>query len=124
MVWIKGHAGIEDNERCDRLAERAMRGDDLRRDDGFSQASPKPKKRISPQPKLPPAASPKATTQRRPSPKKAGDLCRQCGTPLVRREAKKHKADAAYHFTWHLYCENCGRMYQVEEAKVFRKVDK
>jgi ribonuclease HI len=123
MVWVKGHAGIEDNERCDQLAERAMRGKDLPADDGFSQLSRKPNKKTSPQPKRIPTASPQATKRHPPRPKLPGDLCRHCDTPLIRREAKKHKPGAAYHFAWHLYCENCHRMYQVEQAKVYRNIE-
>jgi len=32
--WVKGHAGDEENERCDELATRAADGDDLLEDTG------------------------------------------------------------------------------------------
>ena len=35
--WVKGHAGTEENERCDELAVSASRGDDLAVDEGFSE---------------------------------------------------------------------------------------
>lgn len=35
FVWIKGHAGHPENERCDRLAVAATRGDSLKTDFGF-----------------------------------------------------------------------------------------
>jgi len=33
--WVKGHAGHAENERCDELANTAVRGRDLLVDDGF-----------------------------------------------------------------------------------------
>jgi len=33
--WVKGHAGTEENERCDELAVAASKGDDLDVDEGF-----------------------------------------------------------------------------------------
>lgn len=33
--WVRGHAGNEDNERCDRLATEAARKDDLSPDPGY-----------------------------------------------------------------------------------------
>ena len=35
FVWVKGHAGTRENERCDALATRAMRGQVLAVDEGF-----------------------------------------------------------------------------------------
>ncbi len=35
FVWVKGHAGTRENERCDALATRAMRGRELVVDEGF-----------------------------------------------------------------------------------------
>ena len=35
FIWIKGHAGHEFNERCDRLAVGSSNGDNLLDDEGF-----------------------------------------------------------------------------------------
>ena len=35
--WVKGHAGHEENERCDRLATGSAEGTDLLTDQGFSE---------------------------------------------------------------------------------------
>ncbi|MEB3886569.1 ribonuclease HI [Lyngbya sp. CCY1209] len=35
FVWVKGHAGVEENERCDRLAVAASREENLPPDPGY-----------------------------------------------------------------------------------------
>ena len=35
FVWVKGHAGIPENERCDRLAVAAAHGSNLQDDEGY-----------------------------------------------------------------------------------------
>lgn len=35
FIWVKGHAGHEFNEICDRLAVNAYNGDELKIDEGF-----------------------------------------------------------------------------------------
>ena len=37
FVWVKGHAGHPENERCDQLATAAADGQGRLRDDGFEQ---------------------------------------------------------------------------------------
>ena len=37
FVWVKGHAGIPENERCDRLAVAAAHQSNLQTDEGYSQ---------------------------------------------------------------------------------------
>ena len=36
FVWVRGHAGIPENERCDRLAVAAAKGINLPADEGYS----------------------------------------------------------------------------------------
>lgn len=36
-VWVKGHAGHPENERCDLLATTAADGDDLKEDVGYTE---------------------------------------------------------------------------------------
>ena len=38
FVWVRGHAGNKENERCDRLAESAARQRNLSADDGYERA--------------------------------------------------------------------------------------
>jgi ribonuclease HI len=38
FVWVKGHSGLRENERCDQLSMAALRKKNLPIDDGYEQA--------------------------------------------------------------------------------------
>ncbi len=112
MIWVKGHAGIDDNERCDQLAVAASQQPSLPPDEGYQ-----------PGPNDPGAPSRNAGGDRAAISKEkiteVGQACRKCGTPVEKRIPKKKtvKANQAYYFAWYLYCPGCKAMYMVEEAK-------
>jgi ribonuclease HI len=40
--WVRGHEGIEENERCDVLAQTAALGEELGIDEGYEQPVTEP----------------------------------------------------------------------------------
>lgn len=111
MVWVKGHAGLADNERCDTLAMAACRLSDLAPDPGYVEIATEEPARRAGSGEVIPGTNRKITAE--------GQLCRHCGTPVVKRvpRQKKLKEGQTYYFAWHLYCPRCKAMYHVEEAK-------
>ncbi len=99
FVWVKGHAGIRDNERCDQLSMQFLGKRDLPADEGFEQ-----------RPETESADQMKITHE--------GQPCRKCSTPVVKKTPRnKPKRDQAYYFEYYLYCPQCHTMYMVEDAK-------
>lgn len=93
--WVKGHAGNLENERCDQLAEAAMRQPDLPVDEGYENRSDSCGIRLEMQ---------------------AGDPCRKCSTSVIKQTPnKKPKGDFYYEF--HLLCPQCEAIYQVESSR-------
>lgn len=112
MIWVKGHAGVDDNERCDQLASTAMQQPDLPPDDGYAPApatTHHPTASVD-QPKS--LASKTKMTE-------VGQPCRKCETPVVKKVPKKKpvKSGQTYYYDWYLFCPGCKSIYMVEDAK-------
>lgn len=108
MIWVKGHVGIEDNERCDQLAMAACQLKGLLPDLGYEVGIDRGHGQKE---------------REHEGPERAAALdqpCRKCGGRIVRRESKRKppKPGQQYYYSWHLYCTGCQRIYLVEEAKV------
>jgi ribonuclease HI len=97
FVWVKGHAGQKENERCDWLSYRALEQADLPADEGYEQRPATEGKHL------------KITQE--------GQPCRKCSTPVVKRVPRRRQKTGRVYFEYYLYCPNCQTMYMVEEAK-------
>jgi ribonuclease HI len=101
--WVKGHAGDTYNERADRLSYAAIESSNLLEDEGYLRQMELEE------------LSPSKITE-------AGQPCRKCGTPVVRKVPKrKPKPDQAYYYEYYLQCPECGTTYIVDAAK--RSID-
>lgn len=97
FVWVKGHVGHAENERCDQLAFSALKQQDLTPDAGYEN---KPQDE---------GEKSKITEE--------GQLCRKCSTPVIKRIPKKPKKTQACYFEYYFWCPKCSTMYMVEAAK-------
>ena len=95
--WVKGHAGVLENERCDQLAMAALRQAHLPVDDGYEN---KPE-----------------TEGVRPD-MQEGEPCNKCSAPVIKRQGKR-KPDRSTYYEFHLWCPKCEIAYHVESAKRF-----
>ena len=97
FLWVRGHAGNLENERCDQLAMEALRQPNLPIDDGYEN-KPDPE---GVRPEI-----------------QEGEPCYKCSTPVIKR-AGKSKPDQDYYYEFHLWCPKCAIAYHVESAKRF-----
>ncbi|HLO14326.1 MAG TPA: ribonuclease HI [Anaerolineales bacterium] len=88
FVWVKGHDGNPENERCDQLSYAALRRRHLPPDEVFENPSPEPE--------------PIKMTH-------DGQPCRKCSTPVIKLKSKK--------FKFYLFCPNCKATYEIESDK-------
>lgn len=128
--WVKGHAGIKENERCDVLAVAAAQSGVLTVDQGYLDsikevASEMPQYISTSVSKSPPtgaqshkpiASQSDVSSTAQPT---VGGPCRKCGGVLQKRPTKQKalKPNQTYYYEWFLFCSGCGTMYMVNEAK-------
>jgi ribonuclease HI len=96
FVWVKGHAGNKENERCDRLSGAALRQPNLPPDAGYEKKPEHEEERSR-------------LTQ-------PGQPCWKCGTPVIKQKSKK-RCSRNYYYEFYLYCPNCRASYEVPGAK-------
>ena len=92
--WVKGHAGIVENERCDALSMAALAPADLPVDEGFEN---KP-------------SEPSADMQE-------GEPCRKCGGAPEVKQFSRSKPKHDYYYEFYLWCPMCNANFTVESAK-------
>ena len=85
FVWVRGHVGDPENERCDKLSYAALRHQDLPPDEMYENP--------------PPEVEPTRMTH-------AGQPCRNCSTPVIKLKSRKSR--------FYLFCPNCKASYEIE----------
>lgn len=114
FFWVKGHNGNPNNERCDALALKASKADNLTIDriyESDSDIGEMEDFRSRDAHVTKPAAKYKIVEE--------GQPCRKCSTPVIKKipRRKKLKPGQSYYFEFFFLCPNCKAMYMVEEAK-------
>lgn len=114
--WIKGHAGHPENERCDELARGARaKGKELHEDVGYTPETTIQAELFSTKPETDFVPNPNAKIT------KEGDLCRKCGTPVIKQTPKKRDPKSSYYYEYYLLCPTCKTLYFSESAKRFHQ---
>lgn len=115
--WVKGHAGHPENERVNDAAQKMAETNPTTIDAGYLADD-----ESSWQLDLFGSGEHTSMPQGGGVVEKAGDPCRKCGTPVVRKIPKrKLKPGQSYYYEYYYVCPACGTMYLTEKAK--RSID-
>jgi ribonuclease HI len=110
FIWVKGHAGNLNNERCDQLSMLFRENPNLPIDEGYQPVLRTPGQ---PTPVLRPSGKRKIIQE--------GQPCRKCSTPVVKKiPVRKLRADQPYYYEYYFYCPGCHAMYMVEAVKRYQ----
>lgn len=96
FVWVKGHAGNKENERCDQLCAAALSNPDLPADEGYENRA--------------------EVHGTRPRPVNEGDPCWKCHTPLIKQKPRS-RPERDHYFEYYLFCPRCQATWEVPEAR-------
>lgn len=108
--WVKGHANVTENERCDQLAMQAAQQGELTIDEVYERENPASRPLVESNCRPPAGTAAKVTRE--------GQPCRKCGQPVEKRLPRKRRMPGqTYYYEFYLACPRCRTMYLVEEAK-------
>jgi ribonuclease HI len=119
FIWVKGHVGNPENERCDVLALEASRASNLPVDEIYESDRIAQQLHAEKTPITKPSVSHRSKSRTKIV--YEGQPCRKCSRPVIKkiRNRKSLKPGQSYYYEYFFLCPSCKTMYMVEEAKKY-----
>jgi ribonuclease HI len=97
FIWVKGHTGNRENERCDVLSQQAALAKNNPEDPGYDPENNPGKVKIT----------------------QEGQPCRKCSTPVIKVKGKPNwrKKKSNHYYAYYFYCPACKTIYTNESWK-------